>query len=107
MLSDIVDFFNQLIDLINAIPASFDSYWERIIIWFLIAWIEAKIYFLEIAWSVASGVLSSIGLSNHIQTAWSYLPPQAASFLAYLRVPEGINLIISSYLTRFILGLLP
>lgn len=107
MLNDFIDFINQFIDLINDIPAKADSYWERIILWVVIMWIEVKIAAVDFAWSLASGILSSVGISQHIQSAWSYLPSQAAAFLSYLRVPEGINLIITSYLTRFILGLLP
>jgi hypothetical protein len=107
MLSDFIDFINQFIDLINDIPAKADSYWERIILWVIILWIELKIASIDFAWSLASGFLASVGISNHIQSAWSLLPSQAAAFLSYLRVPEAINLIITSYITRFILGLLP
>jgi hypothetical protein len=107
MMTEFLDFINQFVDIFNELPNKADSYWERIILWVIILWIELKVVAIDLAWTLASGILSSAGISQHIQSAWSLIPSQAASFLSYLRVPEAINLIMTSYLTRFIMGLLP
>ncbi|HSX51504.1 MAG TPA: DUF2523 family protein [Cellvibrio sp.] len=107
MFTEIVDFINQIIDLINNFAVNLDAYWERLIVWIIVAYIELKISMVEFSWSIASGVISSVGISQHIQSAWAAIPANAAAFLGYLRIPEAINLIATSYLTRFILGLLP
>ncbi len=100
LLNDFIGFFNDL-------PDKSDSYWERIIVWLLIAYLEAKLYMLEIAYEIASALIETIGLSDAINAAWSNIPVNARAVLTYLKIPEGINMIISAFVTRFILGLMP
>lgn len=107
MFEDIIQFISQLVDLINDFPDTTDTYWERLIIWIIITWLEMKTYMIEIAWGIAQQILTSMGLADHLQTAWGAIPHQHAQFLNYLRIPESINLVLTAYLTRFILGLLP
>lgn len=104
---DAIALLNQFIELINNIPNNSDSYWERLVIWIIISYLELKLYMLELAYDLAAQIISAVGLSEAIQSAWSSLPPATASTLTYLRVPEAINMIMSAYVTRFILGLMP
>lgn len=100
LLNDFIGFFNDL-------PDKSDAYWERIIVWLLIAYLEAKLYMLEISYEIATALIDTIGLSDAINAAWSNIPVTARAVLTYLKIPEGINMIISAFVTRFILGLMP
>lgn len=106
-MDDIIQFVNQLVGLLNELPEKTDSYWERLVIWIIIAYLELKVYMLEIAYDFASQFIQSLGLSESIQQAWSTIPAPIASTFSYLRIPEAINMLFSAYLTRFLLGLLP
>ena len=103
----LIDFMNGAIEFFNDLPDKSDSYWERIVVWLLIAYLEAKLYMLEIAYEIASALISAVGISDAINNAWSSVPTDARAVLTYLKIPEGINMIISAYITRFILGLMP
>jgi hypothetical protein len=102
-----ITFANDIIDFINNLPNKSDSYWERIILWVLISYLEMKLYMLEIAYGFASALVQSIGLSSAISSAWGAVPLQFQSVFVYLRVPDAINMIMSAYVTRFVLGLMP
>lgn len=103
----LIEFMNGAIEFFNDLPDKSDAYWERIIIWLLIAYLEAKLYMLEIAYEIASSLISSVGISDAINSAWTNIPVTARAVLTYLKIPEGINIIISAAVTRFVLGLLP
>ena len=103
----LIDFMNGAIGFFNDLPDKSDAYWERIVIWLLIAYLEAKLYMLEISYEIASALLSTLGISDAINSAWSNIPVTARAVLTYLRIPESINMIVSAVVTRFIMGLMP
>lgn len=101
------DLINDFIVFFNDLPDKSDAYWERIIVWLLISYLEAKLFFLEISYEIASALIDSIGLSDAINSAWSNIPSAPRAVMTYLKIPEAINMIMSAYVTRFLLGLLP
>lgn len=103
----LIDFMNGAIEFFNDLPDKSDSYWERIIIWLLIAYLEAKLYMLEIAYEIASALISAVGISDAINAAWTNVPVTARAVLTYLKIPEAINMIISAVITRFVLSFMP
>lgn len=103
----LIDFMNGAIDFFNDLPDKSDSYWERIIVWLLIAYLEAKLYMLEIAYEIASALITAVGISDAINSAWTNVPVTARAVLTYLKIPEAINMIISAVITRFVLGFMP
>lgn len=103
----LIEFMNGAIEFFNDLPDKSDSYWERIIVWLLIAYLEGKLFMLEISYEIASALISSIGISEAINQAWANVPVTARAVLTYLKIPEAINMIISAFVTRFVLGLLP
>lgn len=103
----LIDFMNGAIEFFNDLPDKSDSYWERIIIWLLIAYLEAKLYLLEIAYEIASALIAGVGISDAINAAWTNVPVTARAVLTYLKIPEAINMIISAVITRFVLSFMP
>jgi hypothetical protein len=103
----LIGFANDFIDFFNHLPEKSDSYWERIVIWLLITYLEAKTYMLEIAYEIASTLIQSVGLSEAINNSWQQVPSQFQSVFLYLKIPDALNMILSAFVTRFILGLMP
>lgn len=106
-MEQIVDFLNILLEHMNNFADSSDLFWERVILWIVITYFELKLMVLEFTYSIAATIIASTGISNTILTAWAGVAPDTMAVLGYLRIPESINLILSAYVTRFILDMLP
>jgi len=106
-LGSLFEAANSAIEFFNNLPANSDSYWERIVKWIIIAWLESKLFFMEMAYGVASGIIQSFGISETINSAWSSLPPLYLQVFTYLMIPDAINMILTAAITRFVMELLP
>jgi hypothetical protein len=106
-METVIEFFNYLIEQAQNLPDVTDSYWERIITWLMITYLEAKLMTIEIAYYFANIILSSLNISDLLAAGWSSIDSQILAVFTYLRIPEAINMILSAFVTRFVLGLMP
>ena len=106
-MGSLIDFANMIIDTMNNSMNSFDSFFERSVLWLMITYFQIKLEVFKFAAHLAEGIIQNIGLSNIIQLTWNSIDYRIVSVLNYCRVPDAINMILSAYLTRFILSLLP
>lgn len=79
---------------------------ERVTAWLIVWYIEIKIYALTFSWSVASLILQNIGLTDLINDMWAGLDSELLAFITYLKIPDCINMLLSAYTTRFVMGLM-
>lgn len=70
-------------------------------------YLDLLLWAVPFAWGVAQTVIQDLQLSQHINTAWSLLPTQAANTLAFFRIPEVIVIIVSAYAARLVLRFIP
>lgn len=68
----------------------------------MIAEFKFKIAVMSFAWDVAKELLASLQISSFINQAWGSLDSRALQLLTFFRVPEGLNLLISSATTKFV-----
>jgi hypothetical protein len=68
----------------------------------LIQTIEFKIWALGFSWDVAKDLLISLNISPLIASAWSSLDSKLLQFLTFFRIPDGINLLLTAWATRFV-----
>lgn len=106
-METLIDFANIIIDTMNNSMNSFDSFFDRAVLWLIITYFEIKLAAFKFAAHLAEGVIQNVGLSNVIQSAWSSIDSRIVSVLNYCRVPDALNMILSAYVTRFILGMVP
>jgi hypothetical protein len=92
----VLDFFYQ--DIYPMITKAYAEFIKA----YLISEIEFKIFMLKFAWDVAKELLTSLNISPLIASAWSQLDSRVLQFITFFRIPEGINLLISAYTTRFV-----
>jgi len=102
-----MEFLDYIYNSMTNFADNSDSFWERIIIWLSIAYIEIKTSTIKFIFPIATSIVSSMGLSDAIMTSWSSISPNTVSVFSYLRIPEAINTVLSAYVTRFIMGMLP
>lgn len=87
------------------------DFFSKAIIWafekYTIWQYEHLVWALQFSWSIAANILSDFNISGKIAAGLSFLPPQAAGFVAYTRLPECINILVSGAATRFVLRFIP
>lgn len=103
----VIDFINYIVEIIKGFPDIADNFWERSIKWLMITYYELKLDLLEFGYSIVQGFIQSIGLSEVLAPAWSGINSQILGAFTFFRIPEGINLLLSAFVLRFILGILP
>lgn len=67
--------------------------------------LELKMAAIEIAAGMADKIISTLNISGTINSLYSALDSKIAAFVAYLKIPDAINLLLSAHLTRFIMNL--
>lgn len=106
-METMIEFFNYLIEQMRSIPDASDTFWERIVMWLIITYFELKIMVIEFSYGIAKTFIEGVGLSDAITSAWSGIDSQMLAVFTYLRIPEGINMLLSAFVTRFVMGILP
>lgn len=106
-MESMIEFFNYITDSMGNFADNSDSFWERVVIWLSIAYLEVKLTALEFAYGIAYTIIDAAGISDAILNSWQGIPSTTVAVFAYLRIPDAINLLMSASLTRFILDLLP
>lgn len=70
--------------------------------WLVVASIKAKIAAIAFSWDVAQEILTSLNVSAYLSGMWSSMDSRLIGMLAYLRIPEVINIMLSAFATRFV-----
>ncbi len=103
-LGFIVDGFNAILEFIS--QGFYDiikAFLARLVVWLTISTIEFKTWALQFAWDIAKQVLIDLNFSTLVQNAFSALDSQIVAVLTFFRIPEVINIIASSAVTKYIL----
>lgn len=106
-MENVIEFFNYILELIRNFGDNSDNFWERIIVWLGVAYFEIKIQTIQISYSIAQSILSTINISEIINQYWGGMNSQILGAITYLRIPESINIILSAMVTRFVMDLSP
>jgi len=102
------DFFNWITaffttGIYDLITAAFVSLIE----WLLLAKLQFMLWVLNFSWGIAQSLISSLGISAALQSAWGSLDSQVMSTLMFFRVPDAVNMILGGFGTRFVMRFLP
>lgn len=83
-----------------------DTVFERVAAWLVLWWLEMKLWTIAFGYDIAKAMIEQLGIVQHIESSISALNSQTFRLLSYLNIFEGINIILSSYATRMVLGLM-
>lgn len=75
--------------------------------WLLLLKLQWMLWLLQFAWGIAQTLITNLGISEALRTAWNNLDSEVLSMLMFFRVPDAINLILGGFGTRFVLRFLP
>jgi len=105
--SSLSDTLQTFIDFISTgIYESADTILERVAAWYIVWHLELKMFWLQMAVSVAEGFIDGIGISGLINSALGGIDSAVSGIVFYLKIPEAINMILSARVARLILDLL-
>jgi hypothetical protein len=98
------DFFFQIYDFLSVgLYDFFAKVFAEFIIYSTIVFIKSKIFMLEFSYSVAQEIISSLNISSFLKNSFSSLNSKLLSFLNFFKIIESINIVISAYVTKFVL----
>ncbi|MEI6747404.1 MAG: DUF2523 family protein [Methylococcaceae bacterium] len=104
IVNSIIDFRQELDDFRSSgIYKFFTQWFAEFIKWSMVGWFKFKLQSLTFAWDVASEILNSLNLSEHIYMAFSALDSNVVSIISFFRIPEAIHIILSAYTTRLVM----
>lgn len=83
-----------------------DTVFERVAAWLVLWWLEMKLWTIAFGYDIAKAMIEQLGIVQHIESSISALNSQTFRLLSYLNIFEGINIILSSYATRMVLGVM-
>lgn len=104
-------FFQPVLD---ALVWVFDQFYELLLFCISVVMLLAgKLFYdvslevVQLSWTVAQEVIADLDMSAYIVDAWTALPPETRQMLAFFRVPEVVNLLMSLGVTKFMLRFIP
>ena len=108
LYTSVVNFFSAVWNWITS--GLYDS-----IVWAYTQWIEYytlaslkfKLFALNLGWDVAKTFIIDMQLSQKLSAFFALLPSDVAVNVTALRIPEGIGLILTAYITRYVLRFIP
>lgn len=103
VVNSIVDFEQRVIEFTDSgIYELLKNFVAWFVQWFVVAMWKAKLALLTFSWDVAQQILENLHISDFIIDAWSSLDSQLANALAFFRIPEAFNMIVSASVTKFV-----
>lgn len=102
----LIDGINYLVTFFGEINSWLESVFIELSSWVVVWYINAKIYAIQVAWSIAQSVLANTNISALIKNAWSGLDSTLVGYLTFFRLPEAINIMLQAHVTRFSMRLL-
>lgn len=64
-------------------------------------------FVVPFAWDVAAGILQDLGYVNLIVSAWGALPPDVLGLATVLRLPEGVTILLTAMVSKYVLRFIP
>ncbi len=104
-INNTLDFFQQVLDFIdNQIYGFVTEVFAQFVIWSTVQMIEFKILMIGFAWDVARDIIQQLNLSSYISQAFGALDDDLFGFICFFRVPEFVNIVMSAYVTRYVMS---
>lgn len=71
------------------------------------SWYKIQILALEVAYQAAQEIVSDLGISQAVGTAYGRLPADVANAFSFFGIPQALNILFSALSTRFMLRFVP
>ena len=73
----------------------------------VISYITFLYKMIPFAWGVAQSIMNDLNVSAYLNSAWGSLDSTTRSIATFLKLPEGVNFILSAAMTKFVMKFIP
>lgn len=117
-----MDYLQQIYNFISTVPDFFIAIFQFLttgIVEFFISlgayimdsltclFLKVALLMLNFLWAIIKTLLIDLNLSGRLATAFGGFEPGIISMILFFRIPEALNLILSAFVLRFVLRLIP
>lgn len=103
----VVEFFNDFNFLLtNVIPDFINDsvvYAGKL---FVYAGLYLKLSGITLSFEIAQSILNDLDISNQIEKSFNFIDSQSLMIANYFKIPAFIEILITAYTTRFVMGFL-
>ncbi len=103
----VAEFFNDFVFLITDIIPQFINdgivYLGKL---FVYAGLYLKLNGITLSFEIAESILNDLDISSHIEQSFSFIDSQTLLIANYFKIPAFIEILITAYTTRFVMGFL-
>lgn len=85
----------------------FTEWFATFVQWLTVGAIEFTIVAIQFSWDVAKAILNDLNVSSHLNSAWNSLPGDSLSYASLIRLPEALNIVLSSVVTKYVMRFIP
>lgn len=108
MFENVVEWAQFVVDWLNGtngggVIGVLEKWTAHLIKEAIIGWIKIKLFVVKFCWGVAQELLRDLGVNGLLSSAWGLLDQQTRELLAWLKVPEGVTLILNASVTKFVM----
>lgn len=115
MIAALQSIFTSIINFFQWIWTFITSGIYDLIVWGLRGFVEFytlsalkfQLFALNLGWDVAKAILVDMQFNARLQGFFDALPSAVSVNLTALRIPEGIALILTAYITRYVIRFIP
>lgn len=80
---------------------------RQYIYYYTLSSLTLKLYIINFSWDVARSIVIDMQISQRLQGFWDLLPVDVSANASALRIPECILIIITAYITRYVMKFVP
>jgi len=72
-----------------------------------LASIKFTIWSSQFAWDIAKQLINDLGVTDALNSAWSTIPGDTVSVLAFFQIPDVVNILLTAFVTSYTLKFIP
>jgi hypothetical protein len=103
--------FEALLYVVEWIASGIYNFVVELWSWFTIVVtsfiISMTIFFGNLAWDIASAIITNLGIDTAINSAWASLDSDIAGLLAAIKFPEAVMNLVTALITRWTMKFVP
>ena len=104
----ITKFFDVIIGFLSeGIYTFFEQTFVYMLQWMILVKINVAILSLEVVSGILMTLYGSLNVGGELQLIWSNIPLEIRQILSFFRVPQAITIIMSAYVTRAVIRMIP
>jgi len=100
MADSIGDFWKYLFD---DVPTLWDRFWAWVLVWYVKAKLFAYLELIRFSWAIGQVIIADLNIMSQITANISALPADVRQAFVDMRLFDGLNILMSAFMTKFVM----